>query len=109
MKQSIFYTLIFLTIATTFYACSKDDEKEEEINYEIKEGTGTIWLSGGLAFCAEQIRMENGDTLIPESYEEVYKFISGQLVNVRFVEKEKKESDCSVGKNCEIIEISLAE
>jgi hypothetical protein len=107
MKQSIFYSLIFLIIATTFNACSK--EGEEEINPEIREGTGTIWLSGGLAFCAEQIRMENGDTLIPVSYEEVYKFESGQLVNIKFIEKETRESSCSVGKDCEIIEISLAE
>jgi hypothetical protein len=105
MKQSIFYSLIFLIIATTFYACSK----EEEINSEFKEGTGTIWLSGGLMFCAEQIRMENGDTLIPVNQEELYNYRSGQLVNLKFKEKETKESVCSVGKDCEIIEISLAE
>lgn len=106
MKQSSLIILTFLIAFTFLFACSK---VEEEIESNIKEGTGIVWLSGGLMFCAEQIRMENGDTLIPVNNFEVLKFSSGQQVNIRFIEIKERESACSIGLDCEIIEISKAE
>lgn len=96
--------LLFMLIL--FGACSKNDDQQTK----YKEGTGEVWLSGGLWYCATQIRMENGDTLIPVPEIEVHsKFTSGEKVNVIFIESDDKKSGCTIGKECEIIDIRLAE
>ena len=58
-----------------------------------------------IIFCAEQIRMENGDTLIPVNIIELLRYKSGQIVSLKYSEINPKESGCSIGKDCEIIEI----
>lgn len=87
-------------------SCSKETSED---NLDIKEGIGTIWLSGGLAFCAEQIRMENGDTLIPTNTSLTISFDSGQKVNLKYSELNSRDSGCSIGRDCKIIEITVIE
>lgn len=94
---------LFLVIALlVLFSCSKE---KEEIPALVKEGKGTVWLSGGLYFCAEQIRMDNGDTLIVADQMEIYAFKSGERILVKYEETEAIESGCNIGIDCEIIEI----
>jgi hypothetical protein len=106
MKQTIFQLSILLIVFIIPVSCSKDTGEE---NAKIKEGSGTVWLSGGLFFCAEQIRMNNGDTLIPANNYELLSFQSGQKVRLKYSEIDTRESGCSIGKDCEIIDIKLIE
>lgn len=91
--------LIFLVL---FVSCEKDDQEQQN---ELKEGLGTVWLSGGLYYCAEQIRMNEGDTLIINDIETIYQFKSEDKVNLKYYETELHELGCTIGKNCDIIEI----
>lgn len=93
---------LILIIFVLFASCEKDEDKEQN---ELKEGLGTVWLSGGLYFCAEQIHMNEGDTLIIDDFETIYQFKSGDKVNLKYYETGLHESGCSIGKDCEIIEI----
>jgi hypothetical protein len=104
MKQ-IISLLLFINVIGLQFSCTKENETETD----MKEGTGTLCLSGGLYFCAEQIRMDNGDTLIPVNAMEVLHLKSGSSVFVKFQELESEESGCSVGKDCKIIEIQEIE
>ena len=108
MKQTLFQTLLLSIVLFISFSCSK---KSDEKDFEIKEGTGTVWLSGGLYFCAVQIRMEKGDTLIPfERRNEIkIRFNGDDRVNVKYREIVPKQSGCSIGIDCEIIEIKLIE
>lgn len=109
MTRIIFQTIILLIVLNISFSCSKKSDEEE---FDIKEGTGTVWLSGGLAFCAVQIRMEKGDTLIPvdrENEMKVLHFNGDDKVQMRYKVFDSKESGCSIGKDCEIIEINLIE
>jgi hypothetical protein len=81
-------------------SCNKDDDS-------IKHGNGNVWLSGGLAYCAEQIHLDNGDTLIV-NMEDIVSFKSGDRVNVKYKKIGLNET-CSPGIDCEIIEIKKAE
>jgi hypothetical protein len=93
--------IFFLAIAMlVLFSCSK-----EELPVGVKEGKGTVWLSGGLMFCAEQIRMDCGDTLIVAEQMEIYAFKSGERVLVKYKETGAIETACNIGKNCELIEI----
>lgn len=83
-------------------SCNKDDD-----NDSIKQGIGEVWLSGGLAYCAEQIHLDNGGTLIV-NMEEIISFKSGDRVNVKYKEIGLNKT-CSPGIDCEIIEIKKAE
>ena len=85
-------TLLFIL------SCNKDDS--EGI---IKQENGNVWLSGGLANCAEQIHLDNGDTLIV-SLEEIISFRLGDRVKVKYKEIGINEY-CSPSIDCEIIEI----
>lgn len=83
-------------------SCKKDDSE-----IPVKEENGKVWLSGGLYYCAQQIRLDNGDTLVVP-LEDVIPFRSGDKVNVKFKETGKNEK-CSQYIDCEIIEISRLE
>lgn len=83
-------------------SCNKDDD-----NDSIKQGNGEVWLSGGLAYCAEQIHLDNGSTLIV-NMEDIISFKSGDRVNVKYKETGLNKT-CSPGIDCEIIEIKKAE
>lgn len=83
-------------------SCNKDDD-----NDSIKQGNGEVWLSGGLAYCAEQIHLDNGGTLIV-NMEDIISFKSGDRVNVKYKEIGLNKT-CSPGIDCEIIEIKKAE
>jgi len=108
MKRAKFKAIIFFIVFVSI-TCSKKSDKRD---IEIKEGTGTVWLSGGLYSCAIQIRMEIGDTLVPVDRENEMKVIQLRLkgddkVQVKYKELDSKESGCSIGKDCEIIEIRI--
>jgi hypothetical protein len=57
--------IVWTIILIFMFSCGKDTGTNEP---QILEGTGTVWLSGGLMYCATQVRMENGDTLIPNQF-----------------------------------------
>lgn len=78
-------------------------EREED---QIFEGNGTVWLSGGLMYCATQFRMENGDTLIPNQItSELVKLKYGDHVRLKYMELRIRESGCKIGKDCKIVEL----
>lgn len=83
-------------------SCNKDDD-----NDSIKQGKGNVWLSGGLAYCAEQIHLDNGDTLIV-NMKDLMSFTFGDRVSVKYKEIGINKF-CSSGIDCEIIEIKRAE
>lgn len=99
MKIKVFFAILF---ALTILSCSKE---KEELPAGIKQGKGTVWLSGGLMFCAEQIRMDSGDTLIIANRTEISPFRSGDRVKVKYQETEQNEKRCNIGIACELIEI----
>lgn len=82
-----------------FLSCNNDDSND----ISIKQQDGYVWLSGGLAVCAEQIHLANGDTLIV-NLEDIISFRTGDRVNVTYNELGLNES-CTPGIECEIIEI----
>jgi hypothetical protein len=84
-------------------SCNKVDDGEGS----VKQENGNVWLSGGLAYCAEQIHLDNGDTLIV-TIEEIISFTSGDRVTVKYKEIDINEF-CSPGIDCEIIEIKKIE
>lgn len=93
------FILIFL------FSCGKETEDYEP---PILEETGTLWLSGGLMNCATQIRMENGDTLIPNQFNnEIMKLKTGNRVQLKYQELVIRESGCTIGKDCKIIEVKV--
>jgi hypothetical protein len=83
-------------------SCTKDNEDDS-----FKQESGNVWLSGGLAYCAEQIRLDNGDTLVV-ALEDIISFRSGDRVNLKYIEIGVNEF-CSPYIDCEIIEIRKVE
>ena len=83
-------------------SCKKNDDGEA-----IRLEKGSIWLSGGLMYCAEQIHLDNGDTLIV-GIEKIITFTSGDRVSVRYRETGINEV-CPPGIACEIIDIKKIE
>lgn len=83
-------------------SCNKDNDDES-----IKQGKGNVWLSGGLFYCAEQIHLDNGDTLIVKM-EDIISFKSGDRVNVKYKKIGMNES-CPTGIDCEIVDIKKIE
>ncbi len=108
MKQTPFQIFLLSIILFVSFSCLKESCNEDSA---IKEGTGTVWLSGGLYFCAVQIWMEKGDTLIPFDRTNEMKILSNGYgkVKVKYKEIVPKQSGCSIGIDCEIIEIKLIE
>ena len=90
--------LLGLTLLVVL-SCNKDDG-----DALIKQESGKVWLSGGLAYCTEQIHLDNGVTLIVNNIEDIISFKSGDRVTVMYKEIGINEF-CSPGINCEIIEI----
>ncbi len=99
MMKTIFFGLILLFTIS----CTNDDN-----DGDIKKEKGEVWLSGGLAFCAEQIRLDNGDTLTTSRAELFSSFKSGERVNVKYKEIGINEF-CPPFIDCEIIEIESIE
>ena len=95
MMKKVLFGLTLLVLLS----CSKDDG-----DALIKQASGEVWLSGGLAYCAEQIRLDNGVTLIVNNIEDIISFKSGDRVTVKYKEIGVNEF-CSPSINCEIIEI----
>lgn len=51
---------ILIGLALIFaLSCNKENDDDS-----IRQEKGNVWLSGGLAYCAEQIHLENGNTLL---------------------------------------------
>ena len=82
-------------------SCSQDNDDT------IKQEKGNIWLSGGLYHCAEQIHLDNGDTLVVP-LEDIISFRSGDRVEVKYKELSINEF-CPPYIDCEIIEIQKVE
>jgi hypothetical protein len=80
------------------FSCNKNDNDSS-----TKQENGSVWLSGGLAHCSEQIHLDNGDTLIV-SIDDVTSFKSGDRVIVKYKELGINQF-CSPGIDCNIIEI----
>ncbi|ODS73886.1 MAG: hypothetical protein ABS46_19815 [Cytophagaceae bacterium SCN 52-12] len=89
---------LFGFILLVALSCKKDDNE-----IPVKQENGELWLSGGLAYCAQQIRLDNGDTLVV-SPEDVTSLGSGDRINVKFKEIGRNKN-CPQYINCEIIEI----
>jgi hypothetical protein len=106
MKKHILGLAYLVVIHALSFSCSNETEENNAI---IKHGNGTLWLSGGLMFCATQIRMENGDTLIPINELQVLKYNSGQKLEISYELLETKETGCSIGKDCKIETVVLVE
>lgn len=96
MTKNIFLGLVL----ALSLSCSKGEDT-------YKLGNGTIWLSGGLANCPNQIHLENGDTLIV-TVEDIQSLTSGDKVTVKYRETGINKL-CSPGIDCDIIEIEKAE
>ncbi|HSI77890.1 MAG TPA: hypothetical protein VK957_18470 [Lunatimonas sp.] len=93
------YSILFITALT---ACSTDIE-----DVDIQQADGNVWRSGGLMFCADQLHLDNGDTLVV-SLEDIHSFISGDKISVTYQETGVNES-CPNFTNCKIIEIRKVE
>jgi len=99
--------IVWVVILFFFISCGKETE---DVNLQVLEGTGTVWLSGGLMYCAAQFRMENGDTLIPNQFtNELVYLKSGNKIRMKYQELAVRESDCKIGKDCKIIEVKVIE
>lgn len=100
MKTTMFkisaFVLLFVLIGS---GCKKDSGDTNS----IKQANGSVWLSGGLANCAEQIHLDNGDALIV-NLTDITSFKSGDRVSVKYKEIGVNKF-CSPGIDCEIIEI----
>ncbi len=83
-------------------SCKKDYDE-----IPVKQENGEVWLSGGLYYCAQQIRLDNGDTLVV-SLEDVISLRSGDKINIKFREIGKNKN-CPQYIDCEVIEISKSE
>jgi hypothetical protein len=83
-------------------SCSKDDGDNS-----VKQGNGNVWFSGGLAQCAEQIHLDNGNKLIVK-VEDILSFKSGDRISVKYKEIGINQS-CSPAIDCIIIEIKKVE
>lgn len=99
VKQSL--KILIAWALMVVLSCEQDD------THSIKQEHGRVWLSGGLAYCAEQIHLTNGDTLIVR-IEDVIAFQSGDLVRVKYRETGVNEY-CPPHVDCEIIEIKKIE
>jgi hypothetical protein len=98
MLRNIFFGL------TLLIALSCNNEESDDI---IKQENGKVWLSGGLYYRAEQLWLDNGDTLVV-GLEDIISFRSGDKVNVKYKEIGASEF-CSSYIDCEIIEIHKIE
>jgi hypothetical protein len=91
-------TILLGLLLLVSFSCINDDHDDA-----VRQEVGEVWLSGGLAICAEQIHLDNGDTLIV-SVEDISSFRAGDRVSVKYKERGVNES-CTPGINSDIIEI----
>ena len=91
--------LLGFALVFTLSCCNKDNGNDDS----IKQENGNVRLNGGLANCAEQIHLDNGDTLIV-NVEDIISFRSGDRVSVKYKGKGINKF-CSPCIDCEIIEI----
>jgi len=99
--------IVWVVILIFLFSCGKETEDDEPL---VLVGTGTVWLSGGLIYCATQVRMENGDTLIPNQFNtEIMKLKTGNRIQLKYQELAIRESGCTIGKDCKIIEVKVIE
>ena len=97
--------IVWVVILIFLISCGKETE---DVNLQVLEGTGTVWFSGGLMNCATQVRMENGDTLIPNQFSSaLMKLKTGNRVQLKYQELAIRESGCTIGKDCKIIEVKV--
>lgn len=96
--KKIIIPLLFTLLAVQF-SCNKDNDEND-----FKHENASVWLSGGLAHCAEQLRLDNGDTLIVHDIFTIYTFKSGDRVSVKYKEIGINEN-CYPYIDCEIVEI----
>jgi hypothetical protein len=82
------------------FALSCNEENDVD---SVRQEKGHVWLSGGLAYCAEQIHLDNGDTLIVR-IENVISLTSGDRVSIKYKELGVNEN-CPPGIDCEVIDI----
>lgn len=94
MKKNLL-AFIFILL----FSCGKNG-----VDAPIKEEAGTVWLSGGLAYCASQIHLDNGDTLIVQVSDVYPSFRSGNRVTVMYKEKGINKN-CSPGIDCEVLSV----
>lgn len=80
-------------------SCNKDNDCDS-----IKQASGEVWHSGGLYYCANQIRLDNGSTLIG-NFVDLIQFRTGDRVRVKYMEVGLNEN-CPPGIDCKIIEIN---
>lgn len=99
MSKKILIGLLALIFALS---CNTEDDDDY-----VRQEKGNVWLSGGLAYCAEQIHLDNGDTLIV-NLEDIISFKSGDRVHVKYKEIGINES-CPPGIDCEIVDIEKIE
>lgn len=90
-------------VAIFLLSCDKRDDDDKG----IKQESGNVWLSGGLAVCAEQLHLDTGDTLIA-SIEKIGTLKTGDRVVVKYRELGISNA-CPPYINCEIIEITKVE
>jgi hypothetical protein len=90
---------LFAFVCILIFSCSKNGS-----DAPIKEEVGTIMLSGGLAYCASQIHLDNGDTLIVQIGDIYPSFRSGDRVTVTYKEKGINKN-CPPGIDCEVVGI----
>ncbi len=83
-------------------SCNKEDDKDN-----VRKEKGTVWLSGGLNYCAAQIRLDKRDTLVV-THKEIISFKSGDRVEVTYKEAGVNEH-CPPFIKCEIIEMKKIE
>jgi hypothetical protein len=61
-------------------------------------------------YCATQVRMENGDTLIPYQFNtEIMKLKTGNRIRSKYQLLTVRESGCTIGKDCKIFEVNVIE
>ncbi|MCE7056747.1 hypothetical protein LZF95_18840 [Algoriphagus sp. AGSA1] len=98
MKNNI---ILMLAVSLAILSCNSDDQDI------IKTDNGKIWRSGGLYYCAEQIHLDNGDTLIV-NIKDVINYIGGDRVTIKYKELDRNKN-CSYGINCQIVELKKIE
>ena len=97
--------IVWIIVLIFLFSCGQKTEDEEPL---VLEETGTVWLSGGLMYCATQIIMENGDTLIPNQFNtEIMKLKTGTRIRMKYQLLTIRESGCNIGKDCEIFEVKV--
>jgi hypothetical protein len=97
-----FVALLFGALLVVNLACTEREELEK-----IKENDGNIWMSGGLAQCAQQIRLDNGEILV-ENSGRLLPFISGDKVRVKYREMGQNQF-CPPAIDIEVLEILAVE